>query len=226
MRAAFLLALGLAVAPTTADAARSAPDPLEALLERYSEQLVRHRPDLASRYGAVVVREEAFAPLDEVSVRTHAATLRAMLEQARALPASTRVDTLRARLEAELAQTEPGGALHRDALLWLDVVEAAVRVPLAAGAPSGCRETQRLTRRLRQVPGTLRGAAVLLRGAPSPEPERLERRLGDLERFLRHDLAGRTAACKEGRRLAEFVEADTLAAASLAEFRLRLRAGP
>jgi len=228
MRSAFVLVLvlGLALEPVPAVAATRAPDPLEALLARYSEQLVRHRPDLAARYGAVAGREPAFVPLDEVSAGTHAETLRTLLEQARALPASTRADTLRARLAAELAQTEPGGDLHRDAVLWLDLVEAAIRVPLASGPPAGCRETRRLTERLRQVPGALRAAAVLLRGAPPPEPARLERRLGELERFLRQDVVARTGACKEGRRLAEFVEADTLAAASLAEFRQRLRSGP
>jgi len=42
---------------------------------------------------------------------------------------------------------------------------------------------------------------------------------------LRRDLPARTNACKEGRRLGEFAEADTLAAASLMEFRRSLVPG-
>jgi hypothetical protein len=65
----------------------------------------------------------------------------------------------------------------------------------------------------------LRGASVFLKNAPAPDSAAFEQRIARFEFFLRSDLPARTDACKDGRRLADFTEADTLAAASLMEFR-------
>src|SRR5262249_49315795 len=130
-----------------------------------------------------------------------------------------RVDSLRARIAREIAETNPGGALRRDPLKWLDVIEAATRAPFEQGPSTGCDRTHRSTLQLRGGPEALRCATVLLRGAPPPDPDSLEARIARLEWVFRRDLPPRTEACKESRRRAEFVEADTLAAASLVDFR-------
>jgi len=52
-----------------------------------------------------------------------------------------------------------------------------------------------------------------------------QQRIARFEFFLRSDLPARTDACKDGRRLADFTEADTLAAASVLEFQRSLMPG-
>src|SRR5262249_46771031 len=190
------------------------------------------RPDLAARYG-IPSGSPRFRPLDEAVIDDHVHELRELIAAADSIermpghgPAvSARIDTLRARVRREIDECVPGGALRRDALLWLDIVEAAVQAPFASGSAAGCDRTHRAAVQLQVVPSALRGAAVLMRGAPAPDPAALEARLARLEAVLRRDLPARTDACKEGRRLGEFVEADTLAAASLAEFRQSLLPG-
>jgi len=66
---------------------------------------------------------------------------------------------------------------------------------------------------------------VLMRNAPAPDSAMFRQRVSRFEFFLRSDLPARTDACKDGRRLADFTEADTLAAASLLEFRRSLVPG-
>lgn len=187
----------------------------------HAQALWRHRPDLAEAWG-VKPYSLRFTPLDEATLDAHVRAARHLLAATDTLATSARRDTLRARLERDLADCAPGGALRRDALVWLDIVAAAVRAPFALGSASGCDRTRRATLQLAMVPEALRGAIVLLRGAVPPAPATLEPRLTSVEQLLRADLPKRTEACKESRRLAEFVEADTLAAASLAQFRDRL----
>ena len=198
---------------------------------RYATLLATRRPDLAARYG-MPPRLLRFAPLDEAVIDAHARELSELLAEADTLAqpaaaagASARVDTLRVRIRRELAETAPGGALRRDPLLWLDIVEAAALAPFAAGTPAGCDRTRRAALQLRAVPEALRGAAVLMRGAAAPDSATFRARLARLEALLRGDLPARTDACKEGRRLAEFAEADTLATMSLVEFRRSLAPG-
>jgi hypothetical protein len=227
---AVLLALAL-LAPVLARAADKAPAKpapatlaLERLENRYARLLAQRRPDLAERYGATPI-DVRFAPLDEVSATTHVGLLEQLLAETEALPAGSRADSLRARLRREIAETAPGGALRRDALLWLDVVDAAARAPFALGPAGGCDRTHRAALQLLVLPEALRSATVLMRGAPPPAAAALEARLTRLERLLRDDLPARTEPCKESRRRAEFVEADSLAAASLAQFRRWLSPG-
>jgi hypothetical protein len=78
---------------------------------------------------------------------------------------------------------------------------------------------------LRTLPEALRGAIVLMRTAMPPDAAALEARLTRLETLLRTDLPARTEPCKESRHRGEFVEADSLAAASLAQYRHWLTAG-
>lgn len=202
----------------------AAGSPLERLETRYARLLAQHRPDLAERYGATPV-DVKFAALDEATVAGHVRELQQLADDAAGLPAGSGADSLRARLAREIAETSPGGALRRDPLLWLDVLDAAVRAPFALGRATGCDRTRRVTLQLRALPEAVRSATVLMRGAPPPDPVGLEARLTRLEHVLRQDLPGRTEPCKESRRRAEFVEADTLAAASLVEFRRWLSAG-
>lgn len=232
-----LLALALAAPPT--HAAKSPTKParapashdrrpgapvLEQLERRYALLLALHRPDLAERYGATPASVR-FVPLDEAILDDHVRALRQLLGTADSLASSVRTDSLRARLRRELAECAPEGALHRDALVWLDIVEAAARAPFLLGAPNGCDRTRRAALQLRTLPEALRDAIVLMRGAPAPDPALLEARLAWVERSWRVDLPSRTEPCKEGRRRAEFVEADSLAAAALAQFRRWLSPG-
>ncbi len=227
-----LLALAPAARSHAAPAARRAasgrPDPgallLERLQTRYAQLLARHRPDLGARYGATAYSVR-FEPLDEPTAPVHVRALRALLAECSAAPAGAATDSLRERIGREIAETEPGGALHHDALLWLDVVEAAALAPWALGPATGCDRTHRGALQLRTLPEALRGAAVLMRGSKAPDPVAFEARLTALETLLRRELPRRTEACKESRRLAEFAEADSLAAASIAEFRRLLSPG-
>jgi hypothetical protein len=226
---AWLLVLALAL---PAHAARSAAPPrptppeqaLSRLETRYAQLLARHRPDLAERYDATPY-SVLFVPIDEASAGSHVRELRQLLAEADTLRASSRADSLRARLGREIAETGPGGALRRDPLLWLDVIDAAARAPFALGSPNGCDRTRRATLQLRTLPEALRGAIVLMQTALPPDAAALEARLTRVERVLRTDLPARTEPCKESRHRAEFVEADSLAAASLAQYRHWLTGG-
>lgn len=203
------------------DSVARALAPIEA---RYAQLLARHRPDLSKRYGATPYSVR-FEPLDEASTPVHLRALRALLAECPPATAGAAADSLRARISREIEQTEPGGAIYHDAFLWLDVVEAAVMAPWVLGPASGCGRTQRGTLQLRTLPEALRGAAVLMRGRGFPDPVAFEARLTALELLLRHELPRRTEACKESRRLAEFAEADSLAAASIADFRRLISPG-
>ena len=208
-----------------ARAAKPAAQELALLEARHAELLARHRPDLAARWGVRAGLTVVFEALSESNADAHVRTLRGLLDRATALPAGARADSLRARLAHEIAQTAPGGALRSDALLWLDIVAAAARAPFEEGPAGGCSRTHRAARQLRAVPEALRGAALLLRGARPPDGPAFEERLASVERLLRRELPARTEACKESRRLGEFAQADTLAAASLASFRLMFAPG-
>lgn len=197
---------------------------LAGLEDRYARLLAEHRPDLAERYGATPVNVR-FTPLDEPTIAAHVRTLGQLLTESESLPAGSRADSLRVRLRRELAETVPGGALRRDALLWLDIVEAAARAPFVVGVASGCDRTHRAALQLRALPEALRAATVLMRGAKAPDSAAFEARLAQVERVLRNDLPPRTEPCKESRRRGEFAEADSLAAASLAQFRRWLSPG-
>jgi len=196
------------------------------LVSRYEALLAIHRPDLAQRY-ALPARSVPFVPLNEATIDKHAAELRFLLAAVDSIGHGdgARADTLRARIARELDETAAGGALRRDALLWLDIVAAAASTPFESGPALGCDRTHRAALHLSAVPEALRGAAVLMHGANPPDPQVFESRLASLEGLLRRDLPARTDACKEGRRLAEFAEADTLAAASLNVFRRSLALG-
>jgi hypothetical protein len=202
-----------------------AVDPLLSQLEtHYAQRLAQHRPDLAERYGTPPYNTP-FVPINESNADAHLNELRRMLADAETLPAGARADTMRARLAREIADTGPGGALREDPLLWLDVIAAAARAPFALGSANGCDRTHHATLQLRTLPEALRGAIVLMRTAQPPDPAELESRLSRVETLLRTDLPARTEPCKESRYRAEFVEADSLAAASLAQYRHWLTAG-
>lgn len=198
---------------------------LEGLETRYARLLTERRPDLAERYYGATPYDVRFTPLDEATLDAHLRMLERLLAEAGSLPAGPRADSLRARLGREITQSAPGGALRRDPLLWLDVVDAAARAPFAFGSATGCDRTHRATLQLRTLPEALRGATVLLRGAKAPDAAALEDRIARLERLLRQDLPARSEPCRDSRRRGEFVEADSLAAAFLAEFRRWLSPG-
>ena len=190
----------------------------------YSQLLAVRRPDLAASYG-LPPKNETFEPLSESDLPSHVEDLNLMLADLDRVPPSLRADSLRMRLRRELAQYGPDGAIRRDPMVWLDILQAAVMAPLAGKPIVDCDETRKIEVRLRTFPEALRGASVLLRNAPLPESALFVQRIARFEFFLRSDLPARTDACKDGRRLAEFTEADTLAAASLMEFGRSLAPG-
>ena len=190
----------------------------------YVRLLSIRRPDLAAAYG-LPPRDETFEPLSESDLASHVEDLNLMLSDLDKVAPSPRADTLRARLTRELLQYGPSGAIRRDPFLWMDILQAAAMAPLAGNQVGGCDETHKIEVRLRTFPEALRGASVLMRNAPAPDSAMFQQRVARFEFFLRSDLPARTDACKDGRRLAEFTEADTLAAASLLEFRRSLVPG-
>jgi hypothetical protein len=218
--AACLLVLVLAL--PTACAGRKPPKqaqgPALTVSSEHALLLRRHRPDLAERWARRSRRGAVRAARPQHRGGPRAVASRPARPRACAACLGD-ADSLRARLTFELEQTVPGGALRTDPLLWLAIVEAAARAPFAYDSTAGCREVERAMRQFERIPEALRGAALLMRGAPSPDPAAFEAGLTRVEWVFRHDLPRRTKACKEGRLLADFVQADTLAAASLAGFR-------
>ena len=227
-RLAVLVAFALVVACLGCAATAPSPGPtteIARLEARHAELLARYRPDLAQGWNIEVPANADFVGLSESTVDGHVRTLRTLVTQVKALPGDARAETLCARLEREIAETQPGGALRMDALLWLDIVAAAARSPVLVGKAAGCQRTIRISRQLRAVPEALRAAAILLRGSHPPTSRAFEERVGRVEWLLRQDLASRTEACREPRRLVEFARADTLAARALATFRQRVISG-
>jgi hypothetical protein len=223
-----LLAIGGACAARNSSTPKGPSKASEATLSHvetfYTQLLAVRRPDLAAGYG-LPPRNDTFEPLTESDLPTHVQDLNLMLADLDKVTASPRADTLRARLTRELLQYGPEGAIRRDPFLWMDILQAAVMAPLAGSQTGGCDETHKIELRLRTFPEALRGASVLLRNAPAPDSATFEQRIARFEFFLRSDLPARTDACRDGRRLADFTEADTLAAASLLEFRRSLVPG-
>jgi hypothetical protein len=207
--------------PPSAKASEATLEHVESFYERL---LAIRRPDLAAAYG-FPPRDETFEPLTESDLATHIEDLNLMLADVDKAAPGAKADTLRARLSRELLQYGPTGAIRRDPFLWMDILQAALMAPLAGNQVGGCDETHKIEVRLRILPEALRGASVLMRNAPAPDSATFQQRVARFEFFLRSDLPARTDACKDGKRLAEFTEADTLAAASLLEFRRSLVPG-
>lgn len=191
----------------------------------YTQLLAIRRPDLAASYK-LPPRNETFEPLSESDLPQHVEDLNLMLNDVDRVPPGPRADTLKARIARELLQYGPEGDLRRSPFLWMDILQAAVMAPLADSPTAGCDDVHRIEQRLRTIPEALRGAAVLMKGAPAPDSAMFQQRIARFEFFLRSDLPARTDACKDGRRLADFTEADTLAAASVLEFQRSLMPGP
>ncbi len=218
--AAALLLGALVLMPSFARAAAPRvprPATLAELRREYVVLLTRHRPDLAERRGVFETRVP-FVPLDAASLPVHANALRTLLAQTGSLAPGAERDTLRAWLTAELADSAPDGVLATDPLVWFDIVVAAARAPFVAGKLSACARAHHSAQQLARIPEALRGAAVLTAGH-AVDPVAFEARVSAAEAILRHDLPERTKACMETRRRGEFVEADSLAAASFAKYR-------
>ena len=190
----------------------------------YAQLLSIRRPDLAASYN-LPPRNDTFEPLSESDLPQHVEDLNLMLNDADRVPSSPRADTIRARIGRELLQYGPQGDLRTSPFLWMDILQAAVMAPLAGSPTADCDETHRIEQRLRTIPEAVRGAVVLMKGAPAPDSALFQQRIARFEFFLRSDLPARTDACKDGRRLADFTEADTLAAASVLEFQRSLMPG-
>ena len=201
-------------------------EPAMVLSDEYANLLRAHRPDLAERWSRPIPEEVLFVPLNAETIPAHERALGALLDKAGALPSSPVADSLRARLAYEMTQTAAGGALRSDPLLWLEIVASAARAPFAWDTTAGCREVDRAITQLERIPEALRGAAVMMRGLPAPDAAAFEMAVAQAEDVFRRELPRKARGCREGRLVGQFVEADSVAAASLASFRRLLYPAP
>ena len=212
----------LACAPARAAGARAAETPAQ-LAAEYAAHLREQRPDLAGADG-VRGAEDRLMPITEATLARDAAWLDgflARLDPAAAAPGApaARLDSLRARARRERAALAPDGPWRTDPLAYLDLACAAAAEPFGDARVGACERVRRATARLRVVPEVLRAGAVTLRRAPPPDPARLAAACARAVATLRVDLPDRAAACRDPRRQADFVAADTLAVAAVGSFR-------
>jgi hypothetical protein len=232
-RPAFVLLLlaGLAgpVMPTVGAATAPATPTLTALEARYQAHLLAARPDLASHYG--LGGDDRLAPITEVTLARDAAWLRSFAADVARLDAQrlsarehARADSLRARVAREAAPLEDR-TWQQEPRAYLALVHAAVLE--AGGAPhvSPCERGRRAMMRLRMVPEVLRSALINLRATHAMAPEAaaaFDSAAADLRIVLFKPLDG----CKDPRRQADVIAADTLALRAYASFVADLRAFP
>jgi hypothetical protein len=179
--------------------------------------LLADRPDLATRYG-VKGAEDRLTPLSESgidSARVRVARVRdaALRVDRAALPApeDAALDSLRAHIEREWTPLEGGAGGARP-------VHPAHDRRVLGGCPAGVSpsaRSRRAQRRLLAVPEALRAAQVNLREASGFDRDSTLARWDEAIQRLRTALPPTLLACREPRRVAETVEADsaTLAAA-------------
>lgn len=187
-----------------------------------------YRPDLAVREGARW--PSRVQPLDEAAlVRARAALddVRAAVARAprdHGSPAERALlDSLEARVARETALFARD-AWHQDPALYAAItLEAALEAATRGAKVPACERSRRAIAPLRAVPEALRAAQVNLRGARDFDVATVLARWDEAVRRARTELPATFLACKEGRRLADAVEADTLALAAAERFRRFLR---
>ncbi|MEO5988885.1 MAG: DUF885 family protein [Candidatus Eisenbacteria bacterium] len=224
---ACLICLG----PVSASARASAPTSIAALDRAYAEHLLVSRPDRGSREG-VKGAADRLTPVTETSLERDRAWLgafRARLDLVDRNRLSNvtkaRLDTLRARTTQQWEESRPDGPFRRDALAYRALTDQAVLEVITARRVGDCERVRRATARLRMLPEVLRAAAINLRGAPYDDA-RVRRGVEDAVRTLRVEVTAAAAACRDARRIADFVEADSTAIRAFRIFPGRLHDGP
>lgn len=186
--------------------------------------LLADRPDLATRYG-VKGAEDRLTPLSESgidSARVRVARVRdaALRVDRAALPApeNAALDTLRARVEREWTPLE-GGAWRREPVLYIPLtIDAVLDVAAPRKGVSPCERSRRAQKRLLALPEALRAAQVNLREASEFDRDSTLARWDEAIQRLRTALPPTLLACREPRRVAETVEADSAALAAAQRF--------
>ena len=214
----------------SAATARGAAAPTLTVLEtRHRAHLLAARPDLASRYG--FGGEDRLEPVTETSIAHDSGWLRnftadlARVDVARLSPrARTRLDSLRVRTEREAAAID-AGLWRLEPLAYLALVHDAVLEVNRAPHVSACERCRRTLERLRLVPEVLRAALVNLRECPAP-PTTTFAAFDSAAAQLRTAIFAPIDGCKDPRRQADVVAADTLALHAYVRFLTDLRATP
>lgn len=189
---------------------------LAVLESAYAEHLDVFRPDLASRYGSKRAAALLVAPtrsgLDrDYAWLTHFQSRLEAAPRATLAPAEqARLDTLLARTKRQMEECGPGGALRLDPLAYRALTDQAVLEALTMARVSACERVRRATQRLRMLPEVLRAAAINLQGLPHDDL-RVQQGVDEAMRVLRVEVTAAAAACRDPRRSADFVEADSAA---------------
>jgi hypothetical protein len=224
-----LLATLLLAAGAGRAGAERAPVALRALAARYQAHLLADRPDLASRAGHADA-DERLVPVTEASLGHDAALLRALADSLgridRAALSRTEAalfDTLRARIAREAAPLE-AGAWRRDPLCYLELTDAAVFESAQRPHVSSCERARRAMGRLRAVPEVLRAAEINLRDHPASDRDTALARWDRALLGWRIRLPAVAEQCHDALRLADFIEADSLALRAATRFMRFLRA--
>lgn len=227
-RRSILLTLTLACTLSRA-AHAAAPPTLTTLEARYHAHLLAARPDLAAHAG--LGGEDRLEPITEATLTRDAAWVRAFMTDLHRLDAAqlgarsrVRADSLRERVARENAALA-SGLWHREPRAYLALVHAAVLEVGLAPRISACERERRAMLRLRMVPEVLRAALVNLRDTHALAPaDDAAFQAAALD--LRTKLLARLEDCKDPRRQADVIEADSLALKAYASFLADLRAFP
>ncbi len=210
--AASLFLLG----PVTASGDGVASPSIAALQRAYAEHLLVSRPDRGSREG-VKGAAARLVPVTEASLEQDLVWLEAFRAKCERvdrskLPSAARasLDTLRARATRQWDESRPDGPLRRDPLAYRALTDRAVLESITAAHVGACERVRRATQRLRMLPEMLRAAAINLRDAPRDDA-RVRRGVEEAVRTLRMEVTAAAAACRDARRTADFVEADSAA---------------
>ncbi len=217
LRLSAALVAGLIVLAARSGLADSSTMPSIRALERsYAEHLLVHRPDRGSRAG-VKGAATRLVPVTESSLERDVAWLSgfrdrcALVDPARIAPRDrARFDSLLVRVARQQEESAPQGPLRRDALAYRMLTDQAVLEVITAPRVGECERVRRATLRLRMLPEVLRAAAINLRAMPQ-EDARVQRGVDDAIRVLRAEVIAAAAACRDARRAADLVEADSAA---------------
>lgn len=207
-----LLMLGAA----TASAGAAAPPSVTALERDYARHTLASRPDRASREG-VKGAARRLVPVTESSLARDLEWLKHFrarcdsVGRSNLLPTSrARLDTLFERTARQFDESRPDGPLRRDPMAYRALTDQAVLQVITEPNVGECERVRRATQRLRMLPEVLRAAAINLRGAPRDDA-RVQQGVEEAVRTLRVEVTAAAAACRDARRTADFVEADSAA---------------
>lgn len=187
-----------------------------------------YRPDLAVREGArwparPLPLDEARIDRARVALDELGAAIARVPRDQRSPAERTLLDTLDARIAREAALFARDAWRQEPMLYAVTTLEAALDAAAAGKRVSACERSGRAIGPLRATPEALRAAEVNLREARAFDAAATLARWDGAMRRARTELPATFLECRDGRRLADAVEADTLALAAAERFRRFLR---